>query len=417
VLQEIVNARNSVVYAAHFQLPWDYFSGIINWLRENGCETPLLAGGSLACIPTIQMIIRLSHIKKSAKPDRLPRLLDILQESRSTKSTYPIDKVYGVLGLVSEQEASTIEVDYNLDARELFTKIATAELMKGLDVLGFCTKSEKPSDLCCPSWVPDWTQQCYHFPFSALRSRVRGRAAGASVQRFQIKGKILEITGRIVDTIEAVEPYREIPKGSKPKELRLNNPERFFNTENVEKPERFSVETMFLDHLGNYHALSIRWLQSAISTAFPTGEMTEDSYDALWRTFCWNTTTNGKPIPDDYVDYFSAWVKAIIRTEDGTMLDTVVWTTEETLRVRRFDEVFGHKCFNRRFYRTVEGRFGWCPDQSKVGDKVCILNGAPVPFVIRQTEPGSFELIGDAYLHGIMDGEAIDLEEVEIRLV
>jgi hypothetical protein len=412
-----VNAKKAVVYASHYQLPWDYFAGLINWLRDNDVDHPLLASGSLACIPTIQMIVRLTAQKNNPKGSRPPRLLDVLQDSRSTKSTYHIDKVYGILGMISEAEAATIEVNYNLGPAELFTKITTTELGKGLEILSFCSKAGNASEVRCPSWVPDWTQPCHHFPLSTIRMKIRGYSSGNSTPKFKIDGETLVLKGRVVDTIDIVESYLEIPKGSKPRELRLQHPERFFNNVKPEEPERFSVETMFIRHLENTQAQSMRWLQSAISIAFPTGEMTKDSYDALWRTFCWNTTSDGAPIPHDYADYFSPWVKAIMGTADGTHADNMEWTCEDGLRAMRFDQVFGEKCYNRRFFRTVEGRFGWAPDQAKAGDKVCIFDGAPVPFVIRSVNQDCFELIGDGYLHGVMNGEAMGLKEEEIRLV
>jgi hypothetical protein len=418
VLQEVVNAKKAVVYASHYKLPWNYFAGIINWLRENGVEYPLWASGSLACIPTMQMIARLSSMKNGSKGGRLPRLINVLQDSRSTKSTYHVDKVYGVLGLISEDEAAAIEVDYNLSPRELFTNIAMAELTNGLEVLGFCSKPGTASEVVCPSWVPNWTQPCYHYPFSMMKKMIRSCSAGNSKPQFVIDGDILVLRGRMVDTIDSVEFYREIPRGSKPGELQLQQPERLLlNNAKPKDSLGFSVETRFFEHLENTLCQSLRWLQSAISIAFPRGQMTKDSYDALWRTFCWNTTNDGALIPCDYADYFSAWVKAIIGTADGTHADKMEWSPEDGLRVKRFDQLFSEKCYNRRFFRTVEGRFGWAPDQAKVGDQVCILNGAAVPFVVRPIDlDNCFELIGDGYLHGVMNGEAMDLEEEQIRL-
>jgi hypothetical protein len=40
------------------------------------------------------------------------------------------------------------------------------------------------------------------------------------------------------------------------------------------------------------------------------------------------------------------------------------------------------------------------------GDKVCILAGAEMPFVLREVAKGRFFLIGPAYVDDIMDGEA-----------
>jgi hypothetical protein len=54
-----------------------------------------------------------------------------------------------------------------------------------------------------------------------------------------------------------------------------------------------------------------------------------------------------------------------------------------------------------------EGRsIGLCPCGSAVGDLLCIISlGSEVPLVLRP-KGGEFLLVGGAYVHGIMDGEA-----------
>jgi hypothetical protein len=56
---------------------------------------------------------------------------------------------------------------------------------------------------------------------------------------------------------------------------------------------------------------------------------------------------------------------------------------------------------------------GLGPPSINVEDKVYIFRGGQTPFVVRKKDfdPGeSFYhiLIGDCYLHGVMDGEALD---------
>lgn len=73
----------------------------------------------------------------------------------------------------------------------------------------------------------------------------------------------------------------------------------------------------------------------------------------------------------------------------------------------------------RRFMLTRNGCFGWGPDnvyetdqskELKVGDKIAILPGCSTPLVIRQVGD-KFEVVGEAYVQGFMDGEALVLME------
>ncbi|KAK6437522.1 hypothetical protein LTR95_006278 [Oleoguttula sp. CCFEE 5521] len=55
---------------------------------------------------------------------------------------------------------------------------------------------------------------------------------------------------------------------------------------------------------------------------------------------------------------------------------------------------------------TAHGRGCWVPRSSQVGDIICVLQGAPCPFVLRPSPAGRYAIVGDAYVHGIMNGEA-----------
>ena len=54
------------------------------------------------------MIWKISRLKEDPRKP-LPTLIDVLAESRLCMSTYAIDKVYGVLGLVREEDAAGAE--------------------------------------------------------------------------------------------------------------------------------------------------------------------------------------------------------------------------------------------------------------------------------------------------------------------
>jgi hypothetical protein len=78
----------------------------------------------------------------------------------------------------------------------------------------------------------------------------------------------------------------------------------------------------------------------------------------------------------------------------------------------------------RRFAVTRQGYFVLGPDALQEGDVVAVLRGGKIPFVLRRAstnsdgDPGTdtgdrWILIGECYVHGIMDGEGWDVEGVE----
>jgi hypothetical protein len=57
---------------------------------------------------------------------------------------------------------------------------------------------------------------------------------------------------------------------------------------------------------------------------------------------------------------------------------------------------------------TSHGYIGAMPQEVQSGDLVCVLFGCSVPVVLRKTTDGnSYTFIGECYLHGFMDAEAI----------
>ncbi|TVY33062.1 Heterokaryon incompatibility protein 6,OR allele, partial [Lachnellula occidentalis] len=102
--------------------------------------------------------------------------------------------------------------------------------------------------------------------------------------------------------------------------------------------------------------------------------------------------------------------------------------------VRRLKECVEHlnvTCAGRAFGVTEKGRTGLFMQGCGVGDEVCLFDGSGVPFVVRGMDGGesaqvigidrkknddmedgekktSYELVGAAYIQGIMDGEAMD---------
>jgi len=69
---------------------------------------------------------------------------------------------------------------------------------------------------------------------------------------------------------------------------------------------------------------------------------------------------------------------------------------------------FNFGCLNRSFFRLDNGYVGVGQDVLEDGDICCVLFGAKVPFIIRPC--GSyFRLVGECYVHGIMNGEAMEM--------
>jgi hypothetical protein len=56
---------------------------------------------------------------------------------------------------------------------------------------------------------------------------------------------------------------------------------------------------------------------------------------------------------------------------------------------------------------STKGRVGWDLLSTREVDEVWILEGCLVPCLLRPTAKGRYLLLGEAYVHGIMYGEAL----------
>ncbi|KAM7213983.1 hypothetical protein V8F06_010617 [Rhypophila decipiens] len=72
-------------------------------------------------------------------------------------------------------------------------------------------------------------------------------------------------------------------------------------------------------------------------------------------------------------------------------------------------------CGGKMFGVTAGGKMGIFPAGTRVDDAVVVFWGSTVPFVLRKVSPGvgnndndNYQLVGACYVHGIMDGEALE---------
>lgn len=75
----------------------------------------------------------------------------------------------------------------------------------------------------------------------------------------------------------------------------------------------------------------------------------------------------------------------------------------------------------RQLFITSKGYIGLGPVRMMTGDRVAILLGGSTPFVLREYDTSEealqhlvqWELLGDCYVHGWMDGELVKNERTE----
>ncbi|KAL9069584.1 MAG: hypothetical protein Q9157_006112 [Trypethelium eluteriae] len=147
------------------------------------------------------------------------------------------------------------------------------------------------------------------------------------------------------------------------------------------------------------------------------GPTQQTSLNALWQTI------RGPEIPIDHPET-NASTKNLFEVVDRLLspqsrreapLGPIISLSLATVREPRLLSFFAQTGIpkRRRFLITKNGYIGLGPRETKVGDSIVILQGGRVPVVARRAASGHWRVVGESYIHGIMQGEAFDEDKCE----
>ncbi|KAL6354755.1 hypothetical protein LRP88_12100 [Fusarium phalaenopsidis] len=350
--------------------------------------------------------------------------------TRSRFATDDRDRVFGVLGLVNSWMREPITPNYRAKTEEVFTLATLDEVLatNSLSPLHFPLQKDVYPDV--PSWVIDWTAGSN----VSLRLNVYQWTQGHYLQFYvshkqpshvvaRDNNRVLEVKGRQCDRVALVGPTC---KHGLPKDKR-------------------SVYCQWF---------KLFELDSNPSRLYKTGE---PYFDAFWKCLCWDLvlSVDGpaekahfrrfKGTTDSY-EAFVAFApvspysvfhpeglspedrEAAVRFDPRFDIDQYAGTREHTPETFITEQLIGGITLNTAMFMTESGYLGLGPAETQVGDEVWCLFGSWMPFVLRPTEKTRevvagegekplYSVMGICYVHGAMDGEVADDENLPIETV
>lgn len=330
---------------------------------------------------------------------------------------YPRDKIYALLGLIRQDIRDQVTVEYDSVVKSDRMVFVEATRLCFLE-LGLLTlqqgQVEKELSLQLPSWCSDWTSKAMFEPFvgfgfspyptaSSFRPPSNKWLFGGDqddkpMYAFSKDGEILFVHGFMVDRVDFVE-------GIGTEEA----PEVPFYTGEDEEERAYSREK----RLQTTKKACLRWEQQVQNTKTTYHPDPECGYEeAFCRTIIANRDFNKNKLKSDVKPIFDAWVGREIPSDGPSIPDP-----EKLQRIQDYSNSAVSRCAKRTFITTKNGRFGLAPQTTKVGDLVCIFYTGEVAYILREPlpelegTPGSF--VGEAYIHGIMQGEYLDTAKGE----
>jgi hypothetical protein len=365
VAQEVSVNERVTIFCGRQGIEW-YNLDLLTFVRyrlEIALKTE--AGVGSGGLPTSnnEGVHHLSQIRRTVLEGQGYPLLEALHNLRIHKCEMGHDKVYAALGLASDFTAGAIIPDYSKSVVDVYIDVVryclgSAAADHRLDFLGMvvrprhCSEKLHPAVFnfgaeseTTPTWVPDW--------------------------RIMVSSSILPKTFGVENSAEA-----KLYDASRGSEADINIENRQLRVKGLVVDCIASISCTHV--VGDFSfAVQKSWRPPHLDDKYPTEESIDKAFwctlvaDVKWYTTLramhrgysvdWDILKNGwRALPDE--------TKYLEQTD---MMGSISFAT-----------------LNRRLFRTQKGYMGLAPAAAAIGDKICVLFGGQVLYILRQRRMG-----------------------------
>jgi hypothetical protein len=445
IIQEIVLGASSLILQCGSRvIQWTIFCDGIGFLHDHLWNVkddilayeirsigPQAANWSLAWATSslhlvYQDLWALSHREAQGGGDRLSfaHLLDL---ANSAISQDPRDKVYGLVGMMEPSIAKTLTPDYKLNLWKVYAEISKTFICTH-GTLEPIREGNPWGTVRNPSWAADWTWKgrirhrrpetnlwgpfwSQKGPPPIVRAAIAYKASGEEPMSISFSDDDLHLTcrGFLADEISGITARES----------------GYFEwaEQSIVQPQQENTT------YGGYGGVAKALYRTLVMDRVADGEKSSERHAAIlnlprmfsnaveqFERFGWSWLSSQR----GYYFRWEKWRQAnrnfrlVGRTLDEYFSETIPDDASE------YDYTEVYSCFDRtskgrRLITTKNGYLGWAPDnmygsdedQVRVGDKIAIIFGCSTPIVIRP-QGSHFLVLGEAYVQGMMDGEALE---------
>jgi hypothetical protein len=416
VIQEIVRGSNVEIYHGGYYLPWEPFSLTLSQLMNPrrlatlyGPDGPPPAR-SKALLEAMAGVDRMACLKMDLEMGELRdvHIGHLLTDTIRSKCTDPRDKIFALSSLLESNALPISLLDYKKSSLEVFTEVSKIVLQQEADPfamfayagVGWDPKSK------LPSWAVDWSRPSMPNPFWEWRYYLLNKNNLPEPEKGTVQVITKDSFPAVVVSAVIVDVVSELVKG-------------------VEQPGhgQEAKSTLLARERSAWYLESERLIK-AFEDPYPYSG--QELKEAFWRTVVADRSSLLRPAPTYFSDCNKAYAAlSIVRLREYRS------DADMPLRINDFPELRGiyptglreesqfHEWLhavaraaeNRAFMVSENGRMGLVPPHSRKGDKICLIAGAPTPFLLRETMgPGEakllskgYSLVGECYVHGMMD--------------
>jgi hypothetical protein len=355
IYQEIILSKMAVVTVGFRELSWNIFLSVLYWIFRQPAR-----------IPSLSLIFDSDYNDNYVKPILRSTaaevdIIDFVQFSRYASCSDPKDRIYGMLNLISldvHRRNLGIIPDYSKTKEQVYYDFVQRYIMmlKSLRVLNLCDLQKSSPNL--PSWIPD---------LSVFRCEAGINDVGASGRsehyaHFSAAGKCLHLMGVAGGTINYV-------------------------GQSIPDEAALSVTL----------AISRTWEPSDLGEAYNGGGIMLDAF--VKSLVCGEIKEDRLPNAGD-----------VPTLEEGR---NAVLTFLRHDRIDSSDNKYLYLMRRMLRGRTLctasDGLIGAFLSTARIGDQICVALGSKTPLLLRPVphQKDTYRLVGECYVAGLMDGEAL----------
>jgi hypothetical protein len=430
VVQEAALAKNLFVQAGSRRVLWTRFVACIRSVKE-------MVGIPLAEMRLVYDIETLRQQKLSEDLD-YDDLLTIIETFRGRQATDLRDKIYGLFGLVKPGiQGRAFQADYLRSPQQVFADFTVwhIQVYGNVRALAKCCSEEinesskiGSHEPRLPSWATDWSVDsagdCGNLVDDSFANKTgphlynasRGLRAGARVVSEHVRASlppvgtaVLVLSGIVLDTVGQVV-------------------DRMSTWEDVGDPR---------------NAAWMEWRRVALQQRMPDPYGTRSArIDAFWRTLIIDRMSTSERATSSIGTDFETLLQfdgsdvgpddSLPGSGNGNSMSSVYCNDSEVVRIKFAEWLRKWNSFRigKKLFRTERGYLGISCEHVRRGDRLAILWGGRLPYILRQhgdtllpgvrgrpsltddTVVPTYKLIGgECYVHGLADGEGLDIAE------
>jgi hypothetical protein len=382
VVQEIANARELTISCGSETVSWDVYVAAMGVLDLCSARLgrvydwdPYVTTDGTTWAGLLRLHASGGFINLGLGPYTFLAALD---RNRMKMCADPRDKVYGILGLLSDFRREQIGqvVDYNLGVAEVYIKAAVHIITstRELRVLLHAFPSERRLDRL-PSWVPDWSHRHREIEPKSFHA-----SAGMEAKFYFSKWDAqLTVSAVMIDTISTLGVGVARVVGHRETEWTI-----------------------------------LEWLTTIVDTLGAGEDVMEAFCRAICRDICEGQRVGARYTPSEWKEIvLEFYARRLRKRYPRLQLDPLLQPYLERPLEMDFDvqemvcNAVQNNIGGQSLLITDAGHVCLGSGLAKTGDIVCVPLGCHSPIILRRATDG-FKNLGAVYVDQYMDGRAIE---------